>query len=83
MLQNTTLMADALTVLAETPVPLTKACFTSRVAYAQGMPLGGTALDGRDNVAREEVDAAVTEVLELVGLPKRKGARMSRIKKAG
>lgn len=83
MLQNTTLMSDALTVLAETPVPLTKSCFTSRVAYAQGMPVGGTALDGRDSIAREEIDAAVTEVLDLVGLPKRKGARMSRIKKAG
>jgi chromosome partitioning protein len=72
MLQNTTLMADALTVLGETPVPLMKSSFSARVAYAQGMPTGGTALTGRDAVARDEVDAAVLEVLELVGLPKRK-----------
>jgi chromosome partitioning protein len=72
MLQNTTLMSDALTVLGETPVPLMKSSFSARVAYAQGMPVGGTAVGGRDGVARDEVDAAVVEVLELVGLPKRK-----------
>jgi len=72
MLQNTTLMADALTVLGETPVPLMRSSFSARVAYAQGMPTGGTALSSRDAVARDEVDTAVLEVLELVGLPKRK-----------
>jgi chromosome partitioning protein len=72
MLQNTTLMADALTVLGETPVPLMKSSFSARVAYAQGMPTGGTALSGRDAVARDEVDTAVLELLDLVGLPRRK-----------
>lgn len=72
MLQNTTLMADALTILGETAVPLTTSCFTARVAYAQGMAVGGTALDRKDSVARQEVEALVTEVLELVDLPKRK-----------
>jgi chromosome partitioning protein len=81
MLQNTTLMSDALVVLGETPVPLMKACFTSRVAYAQMMPVGGTALDSRDTVAKDEVEAATTEVLELVGLPKRK-TKNTKLKKA-
>ena len=81
MLQNTTLMADALTILGETVVPLTTSCFTARVAYAQGMAVGGTALDRKDAVAREEVEALVTEVLELVDLPKRK-AKAPRAQKA-
>lgn len=81
MLQNTTLMSDAIVVLGETSIPLMKTSFTARVAYAQGMPVGGTALDSRDAIARAEVDAMAIEVLDLVGLPKRKGAR-SKIKKA-
>lgn len=82
MLQNTTLMSDALTVLGETPVPLLKSSFTARVAFAQGMPVGSTAYDGRDPVARAEVDALAVEILGLVGLPKNK-AKPSKIKRAG
>lgn len=80
MLQNTTLMSDALTVLGETAVPLTKSSFTARVAYAQGMPLGATALDSRDGVAQAEVDALAVEVLGFLALPKTK-AKAPKLKK--
>ena len=66
MLQNTTLMADALTVLGETPVPLMKSSFSARVAYA---PLAEA--DAAGTVERIDV-RRVRERLDSLGVTHRK-----------
>ena len=68
---NTTLAKEALDLLADFGIPTAKGTFSLRTAYRQAAVYGSTVHALKDQKAIDEVEALVTEALDLLGMPKR------------
>lgn len=73
---NTTLAKEALDLLRDFGIPTAQNSFSLRTAYRQAAVYGSTVHSLKDARAIEEVEALVSEALELLKLPKQAPKRM-------
>jgi len=75
MMQPTTLATEALDVLKEIPIETAESSFSLRTAYRQALAEATTVLQLKDPKAVGEAEALAAEVLQIVGLARKRVPR--------